>query len=528
LKETKIVPLVEKLPDDYVYDYCEEIVPRIPGFITDFVYSLRGYECPTIFCVWTALSIISTAVHRNAWIKWCYDKVYPNLYITIVGPNGEVAKGTAINHGFKILELMQDFFFKDDISGKHIMQLISTKITQERLQSVLVPGHLNKEGKRIDWITPKDADGKPLIGIDGKQIKIYLNSEALIYIPEMATMLGKQKYNEGMTDVLLDIYDCHDTRPVETMGRGKEIMRNVFINLLAATTPVALSENLPKSILGDGFLSRTIMVYAGKTKKCFPEPIQYKGAPDRMALAGRLAYIAKHGMGEYYFSPDARLYYNDWYRKNKEMIAQDKRLAGAKSRVKMHFIKLALLLKAQSYTDDKEIDLECVKEAARILAITYKFLPHLIFQVGDEYWKEYYRFCQYMMSRVTIKRSDLVKNLRIKSEALNYLLKQAMQEGRIKVVDIDSNEEINYLSGGDENYVWTGETEEAWNESKDFAATDDDDGKEDYTDLFRKEERKGRGRPAGTSSKHDRKVPEAGGDQNKAGQSPSEEEDLEG
>lgn len=453
----QVKPFVEKLPDDYKFDFNEDsLIPKTKGFITDFIYSLRGYETPTDYCVWAAMGIVAAALKRNTFLEFAHDSIYPNLYIILVGPNGVVKKTTTISHALKVLESSFNFYVDKRAKIRHRIKVIANKCTPEAFQTLLLPGHVNKEtGERINYIEEVDEHGKVIYDEKGEVKKTFIGSEAFVYVPELGTMLGKQKYNEGIIELLLDVYDCPNKKSAYTQGRKEETLRNVFITMMGAVTPTAVKESLPKTIMGDGYMSRTIMVYVTKTKRRFCIPKIYDGSPPVNELGARLAYIGLNCSGEYTIDKEAMDIYEKFYDAFKDKLEAGDALAGAKSRYDLHVLKIAMIIKAQSYATDRVITKEVMEDAIRIMESTYKMLPLLMLQTDDDdYWKDYMRFLYIVSSKTqAFQREDVLKITKFKAKKVTEFVNQAVQEGRISIV-YQGREIPNSVEKGEEVYVW--------------------------------------------------------------------------
>ena len=306
-------------------------------------------ESPSAFHTWVALSVLASTVGRRVWVNRGYYRLYPNLYVVLVGASARVRKTTAIHIGHKL--------FKEALPEA---TLVSQKITLEALISVFV------------------ADFKAR-GVSGG----YIVSD------EFGVLLGKGPDSAKLMDLLTKWYDCPDHFEYRTMLRGKEVANNVHCNLLAGTTPEWLKDTLPSHAIGGGFTSRIIFVYQAKPEKLIPFPeINPEMVKLRLRLMTDLQMVSELD-GEYMLTEGAKEWYEDWYTKIfKPEASTAPSLDGYFGRKHDTLLKLALLF-AASKGNNKVIGEGEMSLALRALNKNEKMLPHTLMliqmtQTGQE------------------------------------------------------------------------------------------------------------------------------------------------
>lgn len=273
--------------DNWLYAYAE--------------YTL-GTESPPIFHLWVALGTLAGAMQRKIFMDAGYYQVYPNMFVVLTSPAGRSRKSTALRIGKKFLrgveEYGQEIHFSTQASS--VAALISqfSKINNKEHQSLSA------------------------------------------YISELGSMLGSKSIE--MTDFLTDIYDCNPDWDKQTVGRGLEKIEKPWFNLLAGTTPQWMGENLSKTAVEGGFVSRSIFVYEDtRLRVAFPEITPEQRLIEK-ALVHDLAHIASL-KGTFTFSDSAREYYREWYEDQDHTVeAKDYRIAGYFERKHIHVLKIAM------------------------------------------------------------------------------------------------------------------------------------------------------------------------------------------
>jgi hypothetical protein len=118
------------------------------------------------------------------------------------------------------------------------IRILSDKLTPESVVHALSSPQTPKEVIRIG---PRDATG-------------------LLKAPEMSVVFGKQQYNVGMISLITDLYDYREEWVSETIGRGKQTLRNNCISVFAGSTPSWLQHMIPQDAFSGGFMRRFIIV----------------------------------------------------------------------------------------------------------------------------------------------------------------------------------------------------------------------------------------------------------------------------
>lgn len=412
-------------------DRCDDLLPDSKGFLSDMIYYTRGREVPSIFVIWSAILSISGAVKRDAWLKWADGKMFANVFCMICAPAGAAKKNTAIDLSIKLLRNL-DVALADIGADNNIVQMktidpFHSRATPEALISMMVPE--KRRGVDFDF---KDQEGNLIIGPNGKPLRYYQSSEMVVLQHEMAAMLGRQGYMEGIMDLLLNFFDCHDEWEYTTQTRGNETLRNIFVSFMAALTPTTIKASLPDAATGDGFLSRCQLVYQPYTDRCFSEPMVPEGAPSRDELQKRLAWIAANTFGEWKFSPEAHEWKEHWYKSFKNSLGSEGMYMGLKSRWDVILYKLAMIIRWQRYErNDQLIHVQDVVDAEHILRRTFmESLPAYRMVVNNKLSDRGLKVEEYLSKHGTASRRELIKNLHIGAEDLDIALNLLVDECR--------------------------------------------------------------------------------------------------
>jgi Protein of unknown function (DUF3987) len=438
-------------------DPNDEVLPKRKGFLSDCVYRHRGKEITTLFTVWSSLFIISSAVKREAWIRFGSKKLYSNFYCILVGPPGIAHKTEAINDAVELLETFTSGIEDDDLRFMKTINIISDKASPEALLEALHPR--NKEPKGVSSFIFKDKNGQPRTNPEtGRFLRYMKTAEAAIVAHELATLLGMQKYNMGLTDNLLALYDCDRPFSWRTVKRKKVELKNLHTTLIAGTTLQSFRASVSEGTRADGFLSRTVLVNCPRTEgRRFSRPRTVPGAPTQKELAERLRWMAMNAIGEFDLSPEADKYYDKWYNGWRDELENDTQYQGLKSRINVLVLKVALLLRIQRYDSrDRIIDLQDVKDAILIIKKTWFEALPMIRGFESDQRSFIGRLEEYIRTRKEVDKLKLQRQGKFTALELREGLAVLADEGKI-TISLNGSQRQYPSSNTKEIYKWSGE-----------------------------------------------------------------------
>lgn len=292
----------------------------MPRHFNDWIEGFMDYagfgEAPRYMYFWTAVSTIAGALRRKVWIDQAYFKWYPNQFIIIVAPPGIVSKSTTAGIGMNLLRKVPGIKFGPDV---------------------------------VTWpaLVSKFAEATEAFEYEGE----YHTMSALTLESSEFGNLFDPKDNQ-MVDLFVNLWDGKQgTFEKTTKNSGCDLVENPWINMIACTTPAWIAQNFPEYMIGGGFTSRCVFVYADKKSKLVAYPC-LEVPPNMKEIEAKLvADLEQISMltGEYKLTPDAYAYGKIWYEKHysqRPVNMDDERFAGYLARKQTHLHKLAMILAA--------------------------------------------------------------------------------------------------------------------------------------------------------------------------------------
>jgi len=200
--------------------YFRELIPETGVLREYFDYAEPITDSPPVYHLFTGLATIGAAIGNKAYINFGPNRIYANLWIILLAPSSIFRKTTCINISRSVL---------DRISPQSIF---AHHITTEKLLQ-----ELNNHPAGI--ITPYE-------------------------FKSLMMMLAKD-YNNGLKELLVEIYDSPASLKRSTIGNSFEI-QNPSLSILSASTLSWFNESVKSGDVFGGFLSRFLFI-PSTTKK---------------------------------------------------------------------------------------------------------------------------------------------------------------------------------------------------------------------------------------------------------------------
>ena len=179
-------------------------------------------------------------------------------------------------------------------------------------------------------------------------------AEITIESSELGNLLNPT--DREMVDLLVTLWDGRSVFNKTTKMSGSETVENPWINFIACTTPSWIAGNFPEYMVGGGFTSRCVFVYAEKKEKYVAYPglqVPLNLAETQRKLVQDLERISLLS-GPFRLLPSAVTWGNAWYKhhyENRPAGLDDDRFGGYIARKQTHLHKLAMVLSASARSD---------------------------------------------------------------------------------------------------------------------------------------------------------------------------------
>lgn len=273
------------------------------SWLDDFMAATIEAESPRSYFWWSGLVAISAAVSNRVYVNKQIYKLYPNLFVFLIGKSGLRKSGppAMVRRIHDLAEVVKVF------GGRGSIQSII-----EQLGKV--------------WTLESG--------------RVLGEAHAFICSTEFAASLVKD--DDALT-ILTDLHDSHYHTGVwrNSLKSGSDTLKQPCLNLLSATNEVHFDDKISQSSLLGGFIARTILVVESKKSRVNdlldPPQIEFK-AEEFVPYIQELSKVK----GEMILSPSAKSLFRQWYKEFSSTEIEDK--TGTSERIHDRILKVAMNL----------------------------------------------------------------------------------------------------------------------------------------------------------------------------------------
>jgi hypothetical protein len=293
------------------------------NWLNDILECTKESEAPERYFWWSAISSISAVVRRRIYLDRHYYKLYPNVYIILVGPSG-LRKSVPITLAEKLVSVIN-----------------CTRVLNGRASIQAVIKELGKAYTCEDKSLITDATG-------------------FLISPELDTMLIK---DDQVPTILMDLYDTHTKERWKNVLVGKDnkgdTLKNVYLTLLGASNETNLISAMPRTATEGGLIARTSIILEEKKRLINSLITKPDSVPNIQALSKRLFEVSNLE-GKFIFDNGIDIKFDKWYKSFMTLESMDR--TGTLDRLPDTILKVAMNISLAS-KDDLVITLPDLDEA---------------------------------------------------------------------------------------------------------------------------------------------------------------------
>lgn len=320
-------------------------------FTAYFEY-VKDTEPPLVYHRWAMISSIGALLGRNFYMKHGHWNIYPNLYTMFIGSPG-ARKSTAIKMVKKILQ------------GAGYEHVAADKTTKEKFlvdldgthQQDGVPGEMQKESNLFGL----ETDNTP--------------REAFIMADEFNNFIGVN--NLDFISLLGEFWDYDGVYSSKTKHGKQVIIPFPTISILGGNTQQNFATAFPPEIMGQGFLSRLLLIHGEQTDRriTFPTP---PNPEETEAIVSYLKVMQQTVRGEAVITPEAYKMLDEIYQTWSDL--EDVRFKHYSTRRFTMLLRLVLIMGAARLSC--QIEAEDILMANTILAAAEHHMPTALGEFG--------------------------------------------------------------------------------------------------------------------------------------------------
>lgn len=314
-------------------------------------------EAPMIFHRWSMISCIGAALGRQCYFPFGDSNIYPNIYSMLIGDPG-TRKSTAIKGAKRILACAgYDKFAADRTSKEKFL--------------IDLEGKTDEEGK------VKDSNSV-LANMFGDDLEGSEPCETFIVCDEFNEFVGAG--NIEFLSMLGNLWDWDSPQVPFTQRLKTSRSVSIYqptISILGGNTHAGFAQAFPPEAIGQGFMSRLILVYGEASGKKIAFPSR-PSETAKQSIVNLITEMRTAAQGEMSTSKQARSMLEVIYRTFVTM--PDARFKHYSTRRFTHLIKLCMICAASNMR--MEIGVADVLYANTILTYTEHFMPRAMGEYG--------------------------------------------------------------------------------------------------------------------------------------------------
>jgi len=320
---------------------------HLDDWLERYILFTRNHEAPTLYHLWSGITAIASVLQRKCYSNWgSLGYVYPNLYVSLVGPPGG-RKGSAMKIAKGMLQQLEIQLGSDALGS-----------TQALYKEIMVAEE-----------TYLEHNGMPKMH---KSLSVWSEEFQVFLSDRDPTLIAS----------LTDLFDCADVWRYTTLKRGSEDVSNCWLTIIGAITPSLLQSKLSQDAVGGGLISRIIFVvgYGAIRRVALPFYTEEEKILKKH-LTEDLQQIANFS-GPFMLKNDFLRLYAQWYEhSNSKDGVDNEKFLGYNARRALHLKKLCLILSAAE-SDAMEVRAWHFDKALSILKLTEFEMPNAFHGLG--------------------------------------------------------------------------------------------------------------------------------------------------
>lgn len=332
---------------------------------------VKETESPLIYHRWSLITAVGAFLGRQFWFPDGDGKIFPNCYVMLIGNPG-TRKSTAIKKISKILRSagFDKFAAEKTTKEKFLLDL-------EGAEDAGFDNATSRTGSRSGG--PSARDVLAAMDLDGEsETHDGIPREVFVTADEFNEFVGTGNLDFlSMLGALWD-WDSETTTYKHRFKNSKSIsIYQPTISILGGNTHAGFQAAFPEAAIGQGFLSRLILVYSEPSGR----KITFPPKPDeRLAiqLMEQFNHIKKKVVGEASRSQQANNALDTIYRTWTDL--EDGRFKSYSTRRFTHLKKLCLIVAAMR--GSTLIDIQDVLLANSVLHYTEASMPKALGEYG--------------------------------------------------------------------------------------------------------------------------------------------------
>jgi len=356
---------------------------RVTLYMTNFdkwMSYTDGLPSPDNYRRWGFLYLIAAALQRRVWCPPEHDKLFANMFVTLVGKPG-LGKGGVIRAVSNLLTQHKLEDVNSHLTNKEGLteeeKTVAAAIAEQdykNAQSEAEMGRSTKQAVEKALLIPVAADAVTyealvqsmahsyrrinFIAWDEKlqknKMNIYGHSSLCFCLEEIASLF--RKHTDNLVNFLIQAYDCGENYEYQTKTSGRDRIRRVCLNFFGGTTPDFMQNTFDEKLLSQGYSSRTFYIFAIRNRKAvfFRPELTAEQRAYRDELSAHVKKLTEL-YGQVQLDNETCQFLEEWIRQDAEnplkRASKSVKLEAYYARKNIHIMKVAMALHFGETTD---------------------------------------------------------------------------------------------------------------------------------------------------------------------------------
>jgi len=355
---------------------------------------MKVSDAPFVYSTFCSLFCIAVGLKNNVYVTFGPRRIYPNLWLILLGPSSAYRKTTSIDLARTILfRAFDDIALPQEFSTESLCQALSKR--------------------------PYGA----------------------IFHGEFLTFFGmlNKNYMTGGKGLLADLFDS-PRRYIRELSSSKFEIQYPAISIITASTTDWFLQQIEEVEFRSGFIARFILIPAWSKEIEYPFPNPRSEQVEEQ-LAQLLLAITTAPQGEMKISNKARDVFTQFYKETRPMIDRtDPEIRPSMERLLNNYtFKFAMLIEVnKSLGQNMEISEESMKEAVDHVNFLLKQLKilrqkEISFSDFERKQKKILKLIEQAPGR-KIARSELLLQMRLSKRDLDFHMETLIEQGVVEIV----------------------------------------------------------------------------------------------
>lgn len=324
-------------------------------------------ECPALYHRWAAISCVSTFLGRDCYFPFGNFKLYPNMYVMLIGIPA-TRKSTAIKLARMLMNKAGYQHFAAEKTSKEKMLQDMAGQSDPSVYDDTPDSVSKRKGKDASAILDQNLWGD-------EAVESSEPAELCIAADEFNDFIGNG--NIEFISLLGTLWDYDDVYRVRIKSGKSLRIPYPTISILGGNTPVNFARAFPPEVLGQGFLSRLLLIQGEPTGRKITMPKE--ASPELVeSLVGMLRRIKATCRGRFEHSDSAFRLLDRIYQSYEPI--EDVRFDAYCNRRFTHLLKLSMCCAAIRCSTT--IEGQDVLLANSILSFTEHLMPRALGEFG--------------------------------------------------------------------------------------------------------------------------------------------------